>query len=456
MRLYHYRTIETALSELDDGSFYFAATNELNDPIEGYVKIFCQGDAPAWEGLLKNYACSMFYNLQTYLLIAERLHCASHEKFFDDMENKLLLTDLRQFDGSVLQRIFDELAEKFLDDDGVRRLTKFYGDDIKCYDREMEFIFRAVTNVAFKICVGKFKNLGLIGDDFDENFFDVAYEISFDELKSVTDAERKRRIDETENLNHDVMESGLLSLKLNPRDKTDSRFCMKKNLLWFQFTFPRTYLDRLKKMMYPNGYVVCLSATPTNSAMWGNYAGNHRGVCLIYDTENIDGREFITFAAKSLEVEPIKYTEQIIERNFFDSLRYLKFLHAEDWLTGRNGIKSRKLNEEIAAGEYEDDYREKFYRKTADWNYEREYRIFLPDKFYRYGNRMTRNLRYDLNALKGIIFGIRTTLDDKFKLLRKLERLGKSVRNFEFFQAEFDDETQLISIREKILLMKSD
>ena len=61
MKLYRYRTIESALLEPDNGTLYFAAPDELNDPIEGYVKIFWRGDVPAWEGLLKNFVCSLFY-----------------------------------------------------------------------------------------------------------------------------------------------------------------------------------------------------------------------------------------------------------------------------------------------------------------------------------------------------------------------------------------------------------
>jgi len=90
----------------------------------------------------------------------------------------------------------------------------------------------------------------------------------------------------------------------------------------------------------------------------------------------------------------------------------------------------------------------------TDWNHEREYRIFLPDEFHRYADKFSRHLRYDLSLLKGIIFGLRTTLDDKLNLLQKLSRLGKSIRDFEFFQAEYDDETQLISVREKNLLTR--
>ena len=63
-------------------------------------------------------------------------------------------------------------------------------------------------------------------------------------------------------------------------------------------------------------------------------------------------------------------------------------------------------------------------------------------------------MKYDLCKLKGIIFGLRTTLDDKLELIQKLVRLRKSAFDFEFYQAEFDDETQTISVREKFLLTK--
>ena len=454
MKLYRYRSIDSALLELDNGSFYFAAPTELNDPIEGYLKIFWQGDAPAWQGLLKNFVCSLFYNLQTHLLMSGRIYPAAQENFPSDLHNRILLSDIRQFDRSPLSRIFTELGENFLETSAVQTVVDFYGTDaIKCYGRELEFILRTVTDEACCLCVGKCKDLSLIRADFNENFFDVEYEISFDELKHVSDAERKRRIDEIENLNCDLMESGLLALKLNRRSSFDAEFDLKQRLLWLRFIFPRMYVEQLKEMMYPNGYVVCFSDTPTNSAMWGNYADNHRGICFVYGTEHFDGREVIHFVAKSLEVKPIKYSAQFITRNFFDTLRHLQFICADDWLTGRGGVKSYKL-ENSDASNYDGDYHEKFYRKLNDWQHEREYRIFLSDKFYRYGDKFARKLRYNPDTLTGIIFGLRTTLDDKLKLIQKLNRLGKSVGNFEFFQAEFDDETQLISIREKTLLTK--
>ena len=455
MKLYRYRPINSALAELENGSFYFADRQDLNDPIEGYVKIFWQGDRPAWQGLLKNFVCSLFYSLQTYLLM-NRNFGGAREDFFSDFRNRVVLMNLQQFNHAPLNKIITDLSEKFLCRREVQSVVDFYGNaQIKCFGKELEFVLRTVTDDACHLCVEKCKLLGLIDTDFDDEFFDVAYEISFAELKNFSDEQRRLRVEEIENLNCNVMESGLMSLKLNPRELHDPRRELKQQLLRLKIFFPRMYAEQLRDIMYPHGYIVCFSRTPTDSSMWSNYADNHRGVCFIYETENFNGQDCINFAARPLAVEPIKYDAQIIERNFFDALKHLIFLRAEDWLTGADGSRSFKLDERDTASDYDGVYREKFHRKLPAWRHEQEYRIFLPDKFHRYEDKFARQMRYDLHALKGIIFGLRTSLDDKIELVQRLVRLKKSVHDFEFFQAEFDDETQIISVREKFLLIKN-
>ena len=55
MKLYHYRSISSALLEIENGTFHFASKEELNDPLEGFVRVFWQGDKMAWEGLFRHY-----------------------------------------------------------------------------------------------------------------------------------------------------------------------------------------------------------------------------------------------------------------------------------------------------------------------------------------------------------------------------------------------------------------
>jgi len=455
LRLYRYRTIKNALLELENGTFYFAEPKELNDPIEGYVKIFWQGDKAAWQELLKNFVCSLFYKLQTYLLMEQNLG-GRRKNYNQDYKNQAVIMNLHLLGTSSLNKIFNRLTEEFLSKNSVQEVVNFYSSGkFKCSGKETEFILQSVIDYACHLCVKECKSLSLIKNDFDENFFDVAYEISFEELKNLSDNERKQKIDEIENFNSDAMESGLMALKLNQRNITDSNYELKQQILNLKIFFPRIYVEHLKEIIYPAGYIVCFSETPTNSAMWGNYSDNHAGICFIYETEHYLGREFINFGKKSLEVKSIKYDEQIIEQNFFDALSHLNFLNVEGSLTGLKGLKSSKFNESDIADKYDNIYCEKFYRKTFDWYHEKEYRIFLPDKFQHYTNKFSRTLKYDLKTLKGIIFGLRTTLEDKLELIQKLIRLRKSVNDFEFYQAEFDDDMQKIYVREKFLLVKS-
>lgn len=71
MKLYHYRSIKSALLELENGTFHFASKEELNDPLEGFVRVYWQGDKAAWEGLFRHYIYSVAHTLEFYLLEAE-------------------------------------------------------------------------------------------------------------------------------------------------------------------------------------------------------------------------------------------------------------------------------------------------------------------------------------------------------------------------------------------------
>lgn len=79
--------------------------------------------------------------------------------------------------------------------------------------------------------------------------------------------------------------------------------------------FPKVFVAQLRDMIYPKSYVVCFSKKNDNSAMWGNYADCHKGVCLIYDTGDeaklkVGGRHI------PLDVRAISYGGESIECNF--------------------------------------------------------------------------------------------------------------------------------------------
>lgn len=55
----------------------------------------------------------------------------------------------------------------------------------------------------------------------------------------------------------------------------------KALMLCIAVDFPKVYVNQLMDLVYPESYIVCFSGKNDDSAMWGNYADNHRGVCFI-------------------------------------------------------------------------------------------------------------------------------------------------------------------------------
>ena len=91
-------------------------------------------------------------------------------------------------------------------------------------------------------------------------------------------------------------------------------------------------------------------------------------------------------------------------------------------------------------------YWDSFYRdittKTKDWEYEREYRLILDDRSGEFDEEKGRTLTYDFNSLKGIIFGIKTSDDDKLKIIQIIQRKCKENNrtDFKFYQAYYSPE----------------
>ncbi|MCD8130639.1 MAG: hypothetical protein LUE16_05085 [Lachnospiraceae bacterium] len=102
MILYHYRSIKSALLEIENCTFHFAAPDELNDPIEGYVTVFWKGDKAAWEGLFRNYVCSLSRAVDLCLLKSDE----------DMLYHKSIIPDIHCFDDVPLGKILKDIGDR--------------------------------------------------------------------------------------------------------------------------------------------------------------------------------------------------------------------------------------------------------------------------------------------------------------------------------------------------------
>lgn len=161
MILYHYRPIESALLEIEKGTFHFASREELNDPIEGYVRIFWKGDKAAWEGLFRNYICSLKQAIDIYLLNGDE----------EMLHHRTLLVDLHCFDNVPEGGILKALGDGFLADQEIQKLSAFYGNHcLKVCEEELLIVLHFIHNRALIRCIQNARETGIVPKEAADEF----------------------------------------------------------------------------------------------------------------------------------------------------------------------------------------------------------------------------------------------------------------------------------------------
>lgn len=465
MRLYHYRPIESALLELGQGTLHFATKEELNDPIEGYVSVFWQGDKAAWEGLFRNYICSVNQAISLYLIRGDE----------DMLRHRTLVVDLHGFDDVPYGGILKDLGDAFLADKEIQRLSRFYGHHkLKVQEKELQLILSSIHMKAISLCIKKCVDCKTMPSEEANKLLKIfgdSEEISFPfdpmEKELPNDRQRMAIAEAAGNVGEDLIEGRYIKLGLDDEnflygkrpntnnDCSEEATLTKAHQLrdWMSIMvdFPKVYIAQLKDMIYPESYVVCFSGKKDNSAMWGNYADGHQGVCLIYETDEANAMHVKKYNA-TLYVKPVSYGGDLLERNFFESFGRLNMGQIATWLTGTEGLSGcYDVFSDVQAwrAKYWETSDAKTYRKLKTWEHENEYRLALTDMLDQFSEPEKRNIPYDYKALKGVIFGINTSEYDKKRIVEALLDHADELTDFAFYQAEYDSESQKIKVRKK-------
>lgn len=451
MELYHYRSIDNALKEIENGTFRYSDRTEVNDPLEGHVKVYWKGDSVAWEGLFRNYICSLWQSIEFYLLGSK----------YEDLEENAVMIDIHRFNSVPMGDILKTISDCFIGNIYLRKIIKYFdAEQISCSAKTLRMLFRILHETAFSICICKMKEEKLIPDDFNE--YVLPAEKSLKELVNAgtdqtTDTQRKVMFESVAIMVEDMIESLFL------REDWELGEDLSQHQKWMKvrFDFPSIYVERLQEIIYPKGYFVCFSSDKTNSAMWGNYANNHTGVCLIYKTKKVNDKDTLSVGRGMIngkasvfhddEIKAVKYDHQVIQRNFFESLGRMNFAQIKSWLAPVDGKTSdllEKYKEDDWREKYWVDFEEKYCVKLSAWEHEKEYRLLITDLLneYTWDNRF---IKYKSEQFVGVIFGIKISEYDKKRVINAIKQQGKSLKDFEFFQAEYDDERNEIVVRSK-------
>lgn len=123
------------------------------------------------------------------------------------------------------------------------------------------------------------------------------------------------------------------------------------------------------------------------------------------------------------------------------------------WFNDENGERSSVAPKIMGDDKsWHTDHWERFsasYRtKTTEWAHEQEYRLILYSLLQRFDDIPSRKLKYKFSDLIGVIFGIKTTTEDKIRIMRIIEQKCRAEgrTEFEFHQAYYSRRSRKIEL----------
>lgn len=443
---YRFRTIENLFGkhrELEQQSIFFAPPQLLNDPVEGFKDIYWQGDEILWTNLFNHYLLCLMKWCIEFQIIGDDFDL---EKHFDACLTADGLHENFQVEFSVV-------SERFIGDDYLKNLIRGVSTHRdKVEENELKLYLSTIHPFALHCIYERLEETSAVpGNPFkniDFSFLNKIDDGYFANLKKLEAEYGEDKIRALQKSNTFFFEQSNVALTLF---SGMSKF--RSNL--FTTAFTRLYIQKLEQLMFPDWFAACFMSECTNSSVWGHYGKNHTGVCLVFSAEvNSDGDSHLSLdgaihgwgkegankGKSPFKFYPIEYEYKYESINFFDSIARLSPPSVyKNWFSW-DGIVSP------FAPNYTDNWREQYWhnfyksvtKKTKDWEYENEHRLLICNMVGSYSQTDT-TLRYDFKALKGIIFGINTSDEDKSRIIKEIEKKIKDNDhyNFKFYQAYY-------------------
>lgn len=446
--LYRLRSIDRLLGdsqELEKQAIYFASSEELNDPMEGFRNIVWQGDQIVWTNLFRHY---LYCLCMTYL----RINLVGNSAKIEPQDIPIM-SDMSQEPSPEAVNLFEDICGRVFKKTNLNGfIAKIVNAKRKAHHEEMLFYLQTLHYMALyeieDIDHGlasdrkRLKRIPLV--------FKAAHKIS-DLMKQVED---EKILDVGFEISSRMMAEQLIFYKYNARSEGQSTFEHNRQLLIFDF--PKVYLGQLEQALYPNWYVACFMKDYRNSSVWGHYGNNHKGVCLIFEAETTAGRNSLalngitgysnngeSWGPSPMSFYEVNYKDKAGEIDFFRSIGWFPVAKLKEvWYSDKDGNLSECGSHlEKNTESWRENYWKKFYpdiiAKTRDWEYEQESRLILHSMLDDLSEPRKRTLTYDFRSLKGIIFGIRTPDSDKMKIIETIHKKCRENHrsDFEFFQA---------------------
>ena len=462
--------------ELRKQEIYFAPPHELNDPMEGFRDIVWKGDAIVWENLFRNYISCL--NLTVILaklrgddsvIDPEQIPI---EGLADNHETPMAVEILDELCANVFRRckihgLIQDLANT---SHAVRR------DELLIYLKHIHYTtLEEIQNIHVRhgMAPEEARPTALKDPPAPPENLPSLIQRLYEEQPEVA----RSALAALFSVSNLMFENMNVIHKYNTsRQKSGAATPARLNHNFVALDFPRIYLTQLPRILYPDWYVACFLEDCRNSSVWAHYGDNHKGACLIFDATEDSGQLRLelkhitgssshrdrdsgkmttkpTWGYSSMPLYNVGYQEELRELDFFRSIGALPTGRLlSRWYTDNAGNRSI-CSDHIGSGD-EDSWRnaywKKFYQditiKSQDWAYEKEIRVVLSSSFSDLTEKTARKLTYRFPSLRGVIFGINMTDEEKMEIIDIVfEKCRKEKRDyFEFYQAYYSHETNSI------------
>ena len=459
MKIYRFRSIDALLDkyhELENQTIYFASPDELNDPMEGLRDIVWSGDKIVWEKFFKHYTLCLHLSF-----LKLKITLNSKEFKGDDIP---ILNGWNHLSTPDALRLFNDIWREFRSLPYIPEIIEaLASSNRKIRHTELKYYLQMIHPFFLPEIKEIYIEHGLIPESERDSLPDelsvatvfksiLASIKLFDEAR--TEDEINAALQQIAMIDYSNRLKHLRIIRQHKHRIPIEAYWNSRQLVFADF--PMVYLKEIERLLYPKWYTACFVEHYHNSSVWGHYAGDHKGVCLIFES---NGFELYQGAGNSVcptQLAKIKYITKPAEVDFFRSIgRLTGHDIREHWYTDDEGNISDCASHIPRDGDMDSaemvEWRNRhsitFYRditaKTKDWEYEQEYRLTLEDGLSEFKGKKSRTLRYSFSSLKGIIFGINTSDEHRLRIIEIIEKKCEDCErtDFKFYQAYYSHET---------------
>lgn len=274
MELYRFRPIFRILGnkELEEQYMFFTDSEQQNDPLEGYVNFYWQGDFVAWMGLFKNYVWQLYTCYINAILRADYNFLS--RMYFTCSEALIPKTFLQER---------NEIEQKFSCNKLIKEIAEKLSSKSTGINQQILYlILQSIHILALNEVIQKLTKNNLLTASNAEILKNIISKLENQlAICQILDCQELQQI---ANLTYIVKENDAIDIFLSIQEPQLGMSKEVKNFLLY--TFPYKYVQEVKKLIFPRWYCVCFNTDYSNPMMWSHYAEKHSGVCLIFEKES--------------------------------------------------------------------------------------------------------------------------------------------------------------------------